>query len=152
MFTKPIHCLAVVIMSSCILAPYFVILPYFLLKYPRKMSVLTLFRFLKQMKSYLFNIYHFCMKQNRTFIWIFRKRFIVIVVVQIWENLWSSAIVAWIGSTRTVKVLMMLIRIFFQITGLIAIALGFICYRVKYFKRYFLNCALHKKKCIWFCH
>ena len=58
----------------------------FYLKVSRKISVLTLFRFLKQMKSHLFNAYHFCMKQNRTFIWIFRKRFIVIVVVQIWEN------------------------------------------------------------------
>ena len=40
----------------------------FFLKVSRKISVLTLFRFLKQMKSHLFNAYHFRMKQNRTFI------------------------------------------------------------------------------------
>ena len=40
----------------------------FYLKVSRKISVLTLFRFLKQMKSHLFNAYHFRMKQNRTFI------------------------------------------------------------------------------------
>ena len=51
-----------------------------------RISLLTLFRFLKQTKSHPSNTHHFCMKQNRTFRWNFRKRFIVIVVVQIWEN------------------------------------------------------------------
>ena len=41
-FAKPIRCIAVVIMPSCMLPPYFVIKIYSLVRYPRKISVLTL--------------------------------------------------------------------------------------------------------------